>query len=97
MAESDDASHPNESVAPERFRPSDFCQVVSKVLAHHVYGGAKPGSLFNIYVRLQYLDGSTSGKAYVPASVLEGTAVLKKYTQTKRGQAIIKYCTHSGE
>ena len=83
------------AMAERGLGPSDLCQAVSKVLDHHVYGGAKSGSLFNIYVRLQYLDGSTSGKAYVPASVLEGTATLKNYMQTKRGQTILKYCPRS--
>ena len=95
-SEPGDQSHADAIASPETGL-GDFCQAVSKVLDHHVYGGAKSGSLFNIYVRLQYLDGSTSGKAYVPASVLEGTAMLKTYMQTNRGQAIQKYCTRAAK
>ena len=70
---------------------SIFPQAVSTILGHHVYGGAKPGSLFNVYVRLQYLDGSTSGKAYVPATVLEGTDALSRAQDKRRRRRPARY------
>ena len=69
--------------------------VVSKVIGHHVFGGAKPGSLENVYVRVLYSDGSSSGRDYVPAAPLEGSACLAAYIKLKNGQKIAKYMPRS--
>ena len=65
------------------------------ILDHHVYGGAKVGSLRNVYVRVRFVDGSTSGKAYFPADTLSRSTVLEQYVQSRRGKAIKKYCPPS--
>ena len=65
---------------------------VAKILNHHVYGGAKAGSLHNVYVRVRFLDGSTSGRVYFPAETIAGSAVLSKYVESSRGKALRKYC-----
>ena len=43
---------------------------VDDIVRHTVYGGAKRGSLFNVYVSVRYGDGSTSGRNYIPAEPL---------------------------
>ena len=65
---------------------------VAKILNHHVYGGAKAGSLHNVYVRVRFLDGSTSGRVYFPAETIAGSAVLSKYVESSSGKALRKYC-----
>lgn len=66
---------------------------VSKVVAHHVYGGAKPGSLASVFVRVAYANGSTSGRNYIRAELLAGSEVLAAYTRTAEGSKIAKYCS----
>ena len=65
--------------------------VVSKIVGHHVFGGAKPGCFENVYVRVQHSDGSSSGRHYVPSAPLEGSTCLAAYIKTKNGQKIAKY------
>ena len=40
---------------------------VDEIMRHTVYGGAKRGSLFNVYVSVRYRDGTMSGREYIPA------------------------------
>lgn len=69
-----------------------------KIIKHHVYSGAKAGSLYNVYVKVRYEDGLMAGgdcRAMEPAehvcATIEGSAVLAAYCRTERGQAIAKY------
>jgi len=67
---------------------------VTRVLAHHVYPGARAGSLHNVYVRVAYADGGDSGREYVPAASLvseTARAALRSYSGTPRGARIDKY------
>lgn len=66
---------------------------VNKILSHHVYAGARAGSLQNVYVRVQYTNGSSSGRGYIPAEPLAGGACMAAYLLTKNGQKNIKYAT----
>ena len=65
---------------------------VASVLAHHVYGGARPGSLRNVYVRVTYTDGTRSD-GFVPSETLgpENRALLDYMSRRKEGAKIIKY------
>ena len=65
---------------------------VTGVLAHHVYGGARPGSLHNVYVRVAYADGSRSD-GFVPSDTLGPShkALLDYMRRRKEGQKIVKY------
>jgi hypothetical protein len=72
-------------------------RVVVGVLNHHVYGGARPGSLHNVYLKLQYEDGSRSN-GFVPAEALRGDLqVLHQYTKKKTGMKILKYVAGGGK
>lgn len=66
-----------------------------KVLQHHVYPGARAGSLYNVYVKVGYADGRTSGREMLPATLLTTcvakAALLTYVTQTSRGAKIEKY------
>ena len=69
---------------------------VAQIRRHHVYGGARRGSLRSVYVQLAYDDGSTTGRgAFEPAESLcsrpEGVDVLATYLRTARGTQIAKY------
>ena len=68
---------------------------VVKVLKHHVFGGAKPGSLHNVYVAVQFSDGSKTQGGFEPSEPLaessSGRAALLAYVQTKNGSKIAKY------
>ena len=69
---------------------------VAKVRRHHVYGGARSGSLKQVYVNVLYSDGSTTpGNAYEPSEPLarcdSGRAALAAYVRTKIGAKIAKY------
>ena len=57
---------------------------VAKITGHHVYGGARAGSLYNIYVRVLYSDGSKSN-GMISAEPLAGTDALTAYLATGRG------------
>ena len=75
---------------------SSSCNVsgaaVASVLAHHVYGGARPGSLRNIYLRVSYTDGTRSA-GFVPSESLghNHKALLDYMSRRKEGAKIIKY------
>ena len=70
---------------------------VAEILAHHVYGGARSGSLYNVYVRVRYADGSTSGRGgFVPSAPLAGSDALAAYLRTERGRRIAKYAPNAG-
>ena len=69
---------------------------VAKIRKHHVYSGAKRGSLRGVYVQLAYDDGSTSGRGAFEAAEdlcgrLECVEVLADYLRTPHGGAIAKY------
>ena len=68
---------------------------VQKVLRHHVYGGARPGSLHNVYVKLLFEDGSCTVGGVEPSEPLaqseSGRAALSAYVKTKNGMKIAKY------
>ena len=65
------------------------------ILNHHIYGGAKEGSLYNVYVRLWYADGTLKGGGFEPAeklcTLVEGPSVLVEYCKSKKGSKIAKY------
>jgi hypothetical protein len=62
-----------------------------KVLSHHVFGGAKRGALHNVYVRVQYSDGTKTKGGYIPSEPLAGSDALADYVLTKNGKKIAKY------
>jgi hypothetical protein len=68
---------------------------VSKIVAHYVSHGARVGSLANIFVRVEYTDGTNSARDYVPCEPLgeseAGRAVLARYLKCKAGGKIAKY------
>ena len=68
---------------------------VAKVEKHHVYGGARPGSLHNVYVRLLFADGSRTQGGYELSEPLaqseSGRAALRAYVRCKNGAKIAKY------
>lgn len=69
--------------------------LVVEILGHHVYPGARTGSLHNVYVRVRYVDGRDSGREMVPAASLSPgiplSALTSYVTTTARGQKIQKY------
>ena len=65
---------------------------VSRINAHHVYAGAKPGALANVFVRVGYANGSNSGRNYIRAELLAGSELLAAYARTAAGSKIAKYC-----
>ena len=50
----------------------------TQILRHHVYPGARPGSLHHVYVRVRYADGSAP-RGYVPAAPLAASDALWEY------------------
>jgi len=68
---------------------------VQKVLRHHVFGGARLGSLHNVYVKLLFEDGSCTVGGVEPSEPLaqseSGRAALCAYVKTKNGMKIAKY------
>ena len=69
---------------------------VAKINRHHVYGGSKAGSLFNIYVVVTYSDGSKTQGGFESAEPLalceSGRAALRAYVLAKgQGAKIAKY------
>jgi len=64
---------------------------VTAILKHHVYPGALPGCLFNIYVKLAFSNGTTTKNSYVPAQPLLGSEVLLTYLETKDGSRLIRH------
>ena len=77
--------------------PLPAARVVATVTKHHVYHGARAGSLENVWFGIKYTDGSTTGKGgavEAPSSLLqtaEGRAALLRYVKTKKGQSAAKY------
>jgi hypothetical protein len=71
---------------------ADDADDVMTVLDHHVYGGARPGSLWNVYVRVQYMNGKRSN-GFVPAERLgpQHRALLNYMRRRKEGRKIVKY------
>ena len=63
---------------------------VTAILKHHVYSGARPGSLWNVYVKLALSDGRKL-PFFVPSEPLLGTAVLADYLDSKQGQRLVRY------
>ena len=76
---------------PEVLANSEPAPEIVKISGHYVYGGARAGSLHNVYVKVLFADGTSSGRGYVPCEPLEGTDVLRAYLKTKNGQKIAKY------
>ena len=64
--------------------------LVKAILKHHVYSGARPGSLHNVYVKLSLSDGQIL-PFFVPSEPLLGTEVLADYLDCVKGQPLIKY------
>ena len=64
---------------------------VSRVLKHHIYAGASAGSLHNVYARLAFSDGRTTGPYYVPIEKLLCSRVLADYMDTAGGDGIRQY------
>ena len=63
--------------------PLPPARVVSAVIKHQVYRGAKPGSLDNVWFGIKYTDGSATVEAPTPLMpTAEGRAALKAYVQT---------------
>ena len=77
--------------------PLPAARVVATVTKHHVYHGARAGSLENVWFGIKYTDGSTTGKGgavEAPTPLLEtaeGRAALLRYVKTKKGQSAAKY------
>ena len=70
----------------------------AEILRHYVYGRARPGSLFDVYVHIRYVDGSITGgmkgameDSEFLCSALEGPDVLAAYCRTTRGASMTKY------
>ena len=68
---------------------------VSKIWKHHVYGGARAGSLYNVYVGVEWSDGSRTQGGVEPSEPLtqseSGRAALLTYVATPKGKGIAKY------
>ena len=70
----------------------------AEILRHHVYSGRRDGSLYNVYVRIRYTDGSTTGDssgAVEPSEPLcattDGPNILAAYCSTKQGQMMSRF------
>eukprot|EP00966_Prymnesium_polylepis_P260832 6024635-Prymnesium_polylepis.2 len=57
---------------------------VTSVLSHHVYATARPGSLFNVYARVGFSDGTSSGKFDEAASNVDRLALYDSHTPTRQ-------------
>ena len=81
----------------QRMPPNNAATVsiVSTILRHHIYRGASPGSLFNVYVRVQFSDGSST-RDYISAEPLAGTTALRKYVLSAKGKVVAKYVPPHG-
>jgi len=70
-------------------------QEIASISKHYVYSGSRAGSLYNIYIAVKFVDGSTSRGGYLPSAPLwgheAGRDILRAYVQTKNGQKIAKY------
>ena len=73
--------------------------VVSRIWKHHVYGGARAGSLYNVYVGVEWSDGSRTVGGVEPSEPLAGSesgrAALLAYVATAKGKAVAKYLPFS--
>lgn len=65
--------------------------LVSQILKHHVYTGATPGSLQNVYAKLAFTDGRSTGRMYLPMELLARSEVLAAYLETPVGARLWKY------
>jgi hypothetical protein len=72
---------------------------VAQIWKHHVYGGARAGSLHNVYVGIEWSDGTRTVGGVEPSEPLAGSesgrAALLAYVQTKKGSVIAKYLPFS--
>lgn len=64
--------------------------VVSSILKHRVWG-RDAGSLRNVYVKLSFSDGRTTGQHFVPCEPLARSEVLAAYLDTPSGATLLKY------
>lgn len=68
---------------------------------HKVYNGAQAGALYNVYVSVEFADGTSSGRDYYPSEPLWGHTVgreiVRKYAGTAQGQrGFAKYVPATG-
>ena len=63
---------------------------ITKVYDHKVYGGARVGGMYNVYLRVLYSDGTRSN-GVIPGEPLVGSAELAAYLRTAKGKKIAKY------
>jgi hypothetical protein len=80
----DDSSQWDSDVCTEDGK--DDAPLVSKIMGHWVYSHARPGSMFHIYVRAEFDDGSTSGRGYVASEAL---ARSKRGPSPDSNQAVV--------
>ena len=63
---------------------------VTRIWKHHVYGGARPGSLYNVYVGIEWSDGSKTTGGVEPSEPLadseSGRAALLAYVASGEPQ-----------
>ena len=71
--------------------------LVAQVLKHVVYAGAAPGSLYNVYVKLLFSDGRSTGKHYVPSEPLARSEVLARYFDTTEGAKLRQYTAEADQ
>lgn len=88
---------PEEAEREEATGVKDGLQLleVVRVWKHHVYGGARAGSLRNVYVGIEWSDGSKTQGGVEPSEPLacteSGRAALLAYVATSKGKGIAKY------
>ena len=72
---------------------------VTRIWKHHVYRGARAGSLYNVYVGIEWSDGSKTTGGVEPSEPLadseSGRAALLAYVASSKGKAIAKYLPFS--
>ena len=66
---------------------ADGGRAVRRVLKHVAFAGARPGSLHDVYVRVEYADGGKSD-GMIPAQAVEGSAAWAAYLKTRAGRAL---------
>ena len=68
---------------------------VSKIWKHHVYRGGRAGSLYNVYVGIEWSDGTRTIGGHEPSEPLAGSesgrAALLAYVATSKGSVLAKY------
>jgi len=87
-----------DGAASESDGDDDDCeapQEIASISKHHVHSGSRAGTLYNIYIAVKFVDGSTSRVGYLPSAPLwgheAGRDILRAYVQSKNGQKIAKY------